>query len=211
MKRDRLLLASALAQFALLVPLIGWARRHKQSLREALITRFMQKRQTSSKRAVVKVLNTLTGSAVFMNILVIPAFALLWKMRLRSEARATIASCYSGALVRTLLKRLVNRPRPNAMLMRTGKQSAGKSFPSGHVASSVCLWGWLCALGLLSQKIDKKLKGALLSITTAFVLFTGPARVYLGDHWATDVLGGYLFGGGWLSLSLGLYLRWRKQ
>ena len=35
--------------------------------------------------------------------------------------------------------------------------------------------------------------------------------IYLGDHWATDVLGGYLFGGGWLSLSLCVYLWLRER
>jgi len=43
------------------------------------------------------------------------------------------------------------------------------------------------------------------------VVLVGPTRIYLGDHWTTDVLGGYLFGGTWLSLSLWLYLTLEKK
>jgi membrane-associated phospholipid phosphatase len=75
----------------------------------------------------------------------------------------------------------------------------------------VCLWGWLGALGFLDKHKAQPARRALLALPAAFAVFTGPARVYLGDHWPTDVLGGYLFGGGWLALSLSLYLQVRDR
>jgi membrane-associated phospholipid phosphatase len=211
MKRDHFLLTSSIVQFALFIPLAWWARKQRVPLSDVAITHLLQKKQSSFPRAVVKVLNTLTGSAVFMNVLVVPVTAVLWRMRLRLEAIIIIATCWMGGLVRSAIKQVVDRPRPNPLLVHVGKQSKGKSFPSGHVASSVCLWGWLFALGLLAKKKAQPGRKVLLGSAAMFVAFTGPARVYLGDHWATDVLGGYLFGGGWLSLSLGLYLRWRER
>ncbi len=211
MKASRFLLVSSLVQFALLIPLARWARQHRQPLREVILTRFLQKDQKSWKRRIVTILNTLTGSSVFLNMLVVPMAAVLWRMRLRGEALAMLASCWSGALVRTLLKQGIHRPRPNSALVHVKSQSRGKSFPSGHVASSVCLWGWISALGFLDKNKAQPASRALLGIPVAFAVFTGPARVYLGDHWPTDVLGGYLFGGGWLALSLSLYLQVRDR
>lgn len=211
MKTSRFLFISSIVQFALLIPLARWAGQHRQPLREVVLTRFVQKDQKSWKRTTVTILNTLTGSSVFLNVLVVPLAAVLWRKRLRGEALAMLASCWSGVLVRTMLKQAIHRPRPNNALVHARSQSLGKSFPSGHVASSVCLWGWICGLGLLDKNKAQPARGALLGIPVTFAVFTGPARVYLGDHWPTDVLGGYLFGGGWLALSLGLYLEVRDR
>jgi membrane-associated phospholipid phosphatase len=211
MKRDQFLLTSSIVQFALFLPLAWWARKHRVPPSDVAITRLLQRKQSSCARVGVKVLNTLTGSAVFMNVLVVPVAALLWRMHLRVEAVMMIVTCWMGGLVRSVIKQVVNRPRPDPLLVHVGTQTKGKSFPSGHVASSVCVWGWVFALGLLAKKKAQPGRNVLLGSTVMFVAFTGPARVYLGDHWATDVLGGYLFGGGWLSLSLYLYLRWRER
>lgn len=205
MKPSRLLFTISMVQFVLLIPLALWARRHRKPLREVVLTRFIQKNQKSWKRTVITIINTLTGSSVFLNVLVVPFAIILWRMRMRTEALAIPVSCWVGALVRTTLKQVVNRPRPNKGLVHVTSKSQGKSFPSGHVASSVCLWGWICALGFL-EKVQPA-KRALLSLPIAFAVFTGPARVYLGEHWPTDVLGGYLFGGGWLAFSLSIYLQ----
>ncbi len=211
MKSSRFLLACSIVQFALLIPLARWARRHKKSFREVLLTRFLQKDQQTWKRRIVTILNTFTGSSVFLNVLVVPMAAMLWRMRLRGEAFAMLVSCWLGALLRTILKQGIHRPRPSKTLVHSKHQSRGKSFPSGHVASSVCIWGWMGVLGFLNKNITQQIRRALLGIAVAFAIFTGPARVYLGDHWPTDVLGGYLFGGGWLALSLSFYLQVRDR
>ena len=211
MKSSRFLFMFSLVQFALLIPLALWVRSHKTSLREVILTRFFQRNQKSWKRKAITVLNTFTGSSVFLNILVVPIAVVLWRMRLRAESLAVLSSCWLGALVRTMLKQAVHRPRPNKELVHVTSQSQGKSFPSGHTASSVCLWGWICALAFLYRdKIQPSLR-ALFIIPALFAVITGPARVYLGDHWPTDVLGGYLFGSGWLTLSLGIYMQVRDR
>jgi hypothetical protein len=94
MKPSRLLLMSSLVQFALLIPLVRWARHHRQPLREVVLTRFLQKDQKSWKRRIVTILNTLTGSSVFLNVLVVPLAAVLWRVRLRGEVLAMLASCW---------------------------------------------------------------------------------------------------------------------
>ncbi len=211
MNCDWFLLASSLVQFVLLIPLARWVRKHPQSLTEIAISRLVQQKQRSFVRSFVRVFNTLTGSAVSLNILAVPAAALLWKRRLRLEALMILATCWTCALATTVFKQGIYRPRPKPLLVHVSKQPRGMSFPSGHVESAVTLWGWVLALGLLSKKERQPGRRMLLTIPAVFVLLTGPARIYLGDHWATDVLGGYLFGGGWLALSLCLYLRWKVK
>lgn len=210
MKRNQILLTSSIVQFALFIPLAWWVRKQQVSSLDLTITLLLQKKQTSFPRTVVKVLNTLTGSAVFLNALVVPIAAILWSMRLRVEAIMIIATCWLGGLIRSMIKQVVDRPRPHPLLVRVGKQTKGKSFPSGHVASAMCFWGWLFVISLPTKKALPGRK-VLLGIAALCVAFTGPARVYLGDHWSTDVLGGYLFGGGWLSLSLRLYHHLRNR
>lgn len=210
MKREQFLTISSIAQFALFIPVTWWARKHPRPPVEIVISRLAQKKQRSVARRFVLVFNTITGSAVFLNVLVVPVATILWKMRLRLEALMMLATCWTNALTRTGIKQLVDRPRPNPLLVHVTKQSAGKSFPSGHVASAMTLWGWLFALGLLKREARSG-RTLLLSFPALFVALVGPARIYLGDHWATDVLGGYLFGGGWLALSLRLYLGWRER
>jgi undecaprenyl-diphosphatase len=47
----------------------------------------------------------------------------------------------------------------------------------------------------------------LFCVPNLFMLLTGPSRIYLGDHWPGDVLGGYLLGGSILNLFRWLYIR----
>jgi membrane-associated phospholipid phosphatase len=210
-KPHRILFVSALVQLALFLPLARWARKHAHPPGDVLVSRLLQKKQSRFAYFCVLAANTLTGSAIFLNVLVVPMAALLWRRRLRWEAVMMLANAWTNTLVRVGVKYLVQRPRPHPSLVRATTQLRGKSFPSGHVASSIAVWGWLLALGLFSKQSIQPRKRLLLGLPAAFIAFTGPARVYLGDHWATDVLGGYLFGGGWLSFFLGLYLRFLSE
>ncbi len=210
MKRDHILPLSALAQLALFVPVVWWARRHRQQpAGEVAFTQLMQKKQTSFVRRFIQAVDSLTCSAALLNILVVPLAGILWKMRLRLEALMILATCWTSIVMRTALKDMVDRKRPHPFFVRVSKKARTQSFPSGHVVSSVCLWGWLFALAVSSK--NKALPGrrTLLGISALIMAFSGPARIYLGEHWATDVIGGYLLGGGWLCLALSIYLRWK--
>jgi len=209
MKRSYFLLIASAVQFALLLPLARWANKHQHAPIDIGITHLLQKKSPSLARRMVKVLNRIFSSGAILNLLAVPLAAVLWSMRLRLEAGITLATCWTSGLLRIGLKALVGRPRPSPLLVKVTKQSGGKSFPSGDVSSAVIVWGWLAALGLTSQEhnVGKKLLFSLPALPVALV---GPARIYLGDHWATDVLGGYLYGGGWLSLTLSFYLAVRE-
>ena len=98
------------------------------------------------------------------------------------------------------------RPRPAASLVDLLLADGGLRFPSGHVMSYVAFWGLLFSLGIILFKGRYWWRTALLVISALFLVLVGPSRIYLGDHWASDVLGGYLFSGILLGISLWIYL-----
>ena len=175
------------------------------------ITRALQRLTSPFWRHLASAVSYLGGSPAIANPLAIPLAAALWKLRLRLEAAMTLSVPLTSLLVGTVMKRLVNRPRPSPMLVHIYKKKHTRSFPSGDVTSAVTFWGWLFALGMLLTKGKRPWQKALASLPALFVVLSGPARIYLGVHWASDVLGAYLFGGSWLSLSLQLYLALKKR
>lgn len=210
-KRNHFLLISSLLQFGLFALLTRWALQRRQPLREVIFSRWMQKEQPSSLQSLVFGVNRVTGSSGAINILAIPCAAFLWKKRLRAEAAVTLLICWLGELAKKILKSIIHRPRPNPLLVHVTGSRSGKSFPSGDVSSTVMLWGWLAWVGLWKSDELQVHRIALFSLSAFNITFVGPARIYLGDHWLTDVLGGYLFGGGWLCLTLYLYRLWSAR
>ena len=88
------------------------------------------------------------------------------------------------------------------------QQLTDSSFPSGHVLMYTAFFGFLMFLGytLLKPSIAR---AVMLVILGSLVALVGLSRIYLGDHWASDVTGAYLLGSLWLAMSIALY-RWGK-
>ena len=67
------------------------------------------------------------------------------------------------------------------------------SFPSGHSMSSMIFYGLIIYYICKNMK-NKKLKSFLVMLLSSIIFFIGLSRIYLGVHYATDVVGGYVFG-----------------
>ena len=88
------------------------------------------------------------------------------------------------ALLNQFIKFIVHRPRPNGINMI---EENGFSFPSGHTMVSVAFYGMLIYL-LNKSNIKRFYKIILTTILVVFIILTGVSRVYLGVHYASDVV-----------------------
>lgn len=111
----------------------------------------------------------------------------------RHMALFVYASVASGLLVSTLLKDLMERPRPELVPHAYVSTS---SFPSGHSMLSAVTYLTLGALLARSHR-RKRLKAYFLLVAAILTLLVGLSRVYLGVHWPTDVLAGWTAGASW--------------
>lgn len=103
----------------------------------------------------------------------------------------------------TLLKSFFDRPR-SALGYFT--ETSG-SFPSGHAASAVAVWGMLFYVAWRARLVSATTAG-LAAITVAFLI--GLSRVYLVEHYLSDVLNGYLVGSLWLIVGIA-FCEWRRE
>lgn len=200
----------AAVQFALFVPLLLWVRRHPVDTLDVKITRAMQQVRSPLLLNGARAISDLDWPK-FLTVAVFPVAFVLWKMRLHLEAVILLGMYLSSELAKSVIKHVVKRPRPAPPLVHRWKSAHGPSFPSGNVIASITLWGWLFTLGLLYWPRSPAWQKALLALPLLLIALDGPARVYLGDHWTSDVIGGYLFGSGWLALWFRIYLLLRGK
>lgn len=98
-----------------------------------------------------------------------------------------------------ILKKLIHRTRPLDMLVSENSFS----FPSAHGALSIALYGFIIYL-VWQSAMSKTIKVISAVLGTIFVFLIGFSRIYLGAHYLSDVIGGYVLGAFWLAL--GIYI-----
>ncbi len=113
-----------------------------------------------------------------------------------------------GEITLKLLKHLVARPRP----VTNGELALahGFSFPSGHALASALFYGSL-ALLLCCSNANNRIKTIGAVVLLFWIFLMAYDRVYLGVHYPSDVLGGFLLGIAWSCCSLALYLGFLKR
>lgn len=138
------------------------------------------------------------------------AFA-LYRIGLKWEAVVELCNAMGIGIVGLLIKIFVNRPRPQPGLVNVLNPAldGGRfSFPAGHVQTYVSIIGFLAFISFTVIQRSWPRTLALIS-SLALIVLIGPARIHAGEHWPSDVLGGYFFGSSWLWLTIQVY-RWGK-
>jgi undecaprenyl-diphosphatase len=130
------------------------------------------------------------------------AGAVLWLTTRRKQAMALALAMLGGVVLDNVLKLAVHRIRPEAFF---GPVPPTYSFPSGHALFAACFYGALAAI--FTREIGSH--AGRIAVWTAAILVmlcVGLSRIYLGVHYPTDVLAGYLTGAGWLAILHGARL-----
>jgi membrane-associated phospholipid phosphatase len=177
---------------------------------DVAITHSFQQNQAPWLRITMLVISY-PGSSFLLPALVLLTVVIFWSIGDRLEALFVAGLSACSLLLNLLLKVLIHRPRPSGGVVRIIVASVGYSFPSGHVMAYIAYWGLLFAFGVILFQGRHWWRTALLIVSAAFVVLIGPSRVYLGDHWASDVLGAYLLGGVLWGLAVGLYLPLKER
>ena len=131
--------------------------------------------------------------------------SIFWALRFRLEALFILLTSSSNIL-NALVKRLIKRPRPTNELVTVVRVINEPSFPSGHVMHYINFFGLLIYL-LATNWRSSRLRNTLIATCTSLIVAIGPSRVYLGAHWPSDVMAGYLYGGLWFGGLMTVYLR----
>jgi undecaprenyl-diphosphatase len=191
---------------ALFTLLAWWVSYQPVISADVTITRGFQENQAPWLSFTMSAVSFIGNKTALSLALIVVTATLLWIVDLRLEAVMIVAVSAASSLLNELIKYIVARPRPTSHLVDVMQIAGGKSFPSGHVMSYIAFWGLLFSFTFILFKGNHWWRTALLIVSGLFVVLVGPSRIYLGDHWATDVLGAYLIGGVLLGVALWIYL-----
>jgi undecaprenyl-diphosphatase len=122
----------------------------------------------------------------------------------RLSAVMLVISTAGGVFLTTVLKGVFRRARPE--IVDSGYTAGFYSFPSGHATVSVGFYGALALI--LAYHLRGPARWAVVLLGTALVLLIGFSRLYLGVHYPTDVLAGFLATPLWLVSVGGVYALW---
>lgn len=160
------------------------------------------------------------GFAWFMTLISWPGFGpqsmiitaltilLIYGLGLHWEALMALFAAVFSTGINLLVKDLIQRPRPTSEAVNVFDNLNSYSFPSGHVMFYIGFLGFVGFLAFSLLKPSLK-RSVILVLFGGPVILIGASRIYLGAHWASDVLGAYLLGSLTLIVIVQFYL-WGK-
>jgi undecaprenyl-diphosphatase len=152
-------------------------------------------------RAATSLGNGLTVTVVTAVVAIV--CLLIRRRRLGIWLAVTVAG---GALANTAIKYAMERVRPATAGVLTSAH--GFAFPSGHTQiATVTYPAVVLVVGWQLRQPGRLVRRISAAVVTLVVAAVGLSRIFLGVHWPTDVLGGWLFGSAWVTASTAVLLR----
>ncbi len=139
---------------------------------------------------------TALGNFTTLAVLVLVVSVFLWETRHRISVALLLVAMAGGAILNTLLKDIFDRPRPS--VVEAGTEVMTQSFPSGHAMAAFIAYAGVAYLGGRLEP-TRALRALTWTSAALLILAIGASRVYLGVHYPSDVIAGYLGGLAWLA------------
>lgn len=149
-------------------------------------------------------ITTLGGTQAIIAAVVL-ATGFLWSQRRTNAIIALWVTCLGAVATTTVGKLLIARHRPEFLL---DVHATGWSFPSGHATAATAVYGFIAfAVARTSLSLSAKVEFGYWS--AVLIVLIGFSRIFLGVHYVTDVIGGFLVGGFWLLIGFSI-AEWRR-
>lgn len=148
---------------------------------------------------------------IIVAVLLALVLYLLFKQK---EATIWFASTVVLSLaLNTVIKVIIGRERPDIHRLAAFANEAGKSFPSGHSIFATIIFGsiFFICLGKLKNRSSKILLGILCIILIALIALIMFSRIFVGVHYPSDTIGGFLEGISILLLTYPTYIKYQEK
>lgn len=150
------------------------------------------------------------GTVPVSIIMVITTVFLFFICGCRRESYFIVLTLSSG-IISSVLKSLFNRPRLAADLVRVIENTHQQSFPSGHTLFYTVFFGLLIIIMIYKENISKYIRISIVLYAALMIFLVPQSRVYLGAHWFSDVLAGFVLGIIWLFIIGFFYLKKQQK
>lgn len=141
---------------------------------------------------------TFFGSTKFIIGLCVFFLVIFWK----NKKGFKIAGCLIGStILNNVIKLIVRRERPLSLMM---VEETTFSFPSGHTMASVSMYGLLIYF-VYKSNMNKGLKMLLITLLSLLTIGIALSRIYLGAHYASDVIAAIIVSSIWLIIFIGFF------
>ncbi|HUG40569.1 MAG TPA: phosphatase PAP2 family protein [Longimicrobiales bacterium] len=163
-----------------------------QRFDEAVLTWVATHRTEALDQVALEV--TALGNTATLAVLVLAVASFLWLTHHRYSVLLLFSALAGGAALNWLLKDIFARPRPT--VVEWGTEVASASFPSGHAMSAMVAYASVAYLGgrLEPTRVLRLLTWLFAAV---IILGIGGSRIYLGVHYPSDVLAGFIAGAAW--------------
>ena len=151
---------------------------------------------------IAKIVTNLGGAIILVTITLI----LLIVLKNKKIGLSIASNLAISTGLNIILKNIVQRPRPIEFRMIN---ESGYSFPSGHSMVSMAFYGYLIYL-IYKHIKNKKIKWSLITILSIIILMIGISRIYLGVHYTSDVLAGFVISLSYLIIYTSIIKRFIK-
>lgn len=151
------------------------------------IYQFIISFQNDTLTNIMKVITSFANPLTIVSLCLASLLSLIWKYK--ASIYLIIVTIIS-TVFNFLTKNIVLRNRPDHLRLI---EETGYSFPSGHAMGSIAFYGFIIFL-LSKSKINKYLKIFLSIIIGLTIFLIGISRIYVGVHYPSDIIGGFLLG-----------------